>query len=115
MPMRASDVSGALLKKGFKEAKSKDRRFVYWHADGTKSIISTMISHGESELTDSLIGRMACQMKIRKAEFNKFVECTMDQATYEATVFPKPESERTELAEKTKSEGSDKPKKKYRN
>lgn len=87
MPLKASDVESALLRKGFAKKNKKDRRFIYYKLDGTKGIQSTMISHGATEISDNLIGKMAIQLDLSTANFKKLVECTMDQKEYEKKVY----------------------------
>jgi predicted RNA binding protein YcfA (HicA-like mRNA interferase family) len=83
MPLPARDVVAALQKKGFRSSNSKDRRFVYHRPDGTKTKVSTMVSHGEREIGDSLLGQMSRQMQISRAQLDEFVACSLSQATYD--------------------------------
>lgn len=86
MPLDMREVEAALVRKGFQKANSSDRRFVYWTAAGQKSRISTMISHGRGEISDSLLGPMARQMRLTNKQLREFVRCTIDRAAYEALV-----------------------------
>ena len=72
-----------LKKKGFSEAenKSDDHKWVLFvHKD--KIIARTKISHGASDLGDSLIKAMAKQCYLSKDEFVKFVQCTLSHNDY---------------------------------
>ena len=83
MPVKARDVIRALEKKGFGKNNSKDIRYVYYKMDGKKSKISTMISHGEIEIGDTLLGRMSSQMNISRSRLNEFIECSLTQEQYQ--------------------------------
>jgi predicted RNA binding protein YcfA (HicA-like mRNA interferase family) len=80
MPKPAKVVAAGLESKGFRRENSKDvhyRLFVH----GKKTIIYTMISHGEKEIHDGLLGTMARQVKLTRKQFNDLIECplTIDQ------------------------------------
>lgn len=83
MPIKTRDVVKALEKKGFKKKNSKDVRYIYFRLNGKKSVISTMLSHGENEISDSLLSRMSAQMNITRGKFDEFVECSLTQPDYE--------------------------------
>jgi hypothetical protein len=80
-------VLAALTAKGFVRIDSKDIRLIYHRVDGKKSARSTMISHGEREIGDRLLGRMARQVGLPMRDFLRLVDCPMSQADYEAAVF----------------------------
>ena len=51
---------------------------MFWfHIDGKKTSIRTRLSFGVAEIGDNLIGCMAREMRIPKADFLRFVECGM--------------------------------------
>ena len=83
MPQKARVVIAALERKGFRRSNSKDKRFIYYLTTGEKGSRSTMVSHGESEISDNLLSKMARQMGLSKEKFDDFVECTLSQAGYE--------------------------------
>ncbi len=81
---KAKDIEAALLLKGFTKSDSKDRRFFYLDPrTNRKTMISTMISHGEKEIGITLITAMARQMKISKKQFQSFVECNFKKEEYQ--------------------------------
>ena len=81
MPKKVRDVSGALLRKGFREVGGDHKRYVFYY-NGKKTAINTKISHGEKELHDGLVSAMARQMHLKRVEFDKFVECTLSEEEY---------------------------------
>jgi predicted RNA binding protein YcfA (HicA-like mRNA interferase family) len=83
MPLKARDVIRALEKKGFLRDNSKDIRFIYYTSEGRKSSISTMISHGEIEISDNLLRFMSRQLTISREKFGEFVACTLTQDGFE--------------------------------
>ncbi len=83
MPLKARDVINALEKKGFQRGNSKDVRFIYYMRNGKKGTRSTMVSHGEREIDERLLGKMSRQMAISREQLGQFVECTLTQDAYE--------------------------------
>ncbi len=81
MPKAAKDVAASLLKKGFQRRNSGD---VYYrlYVDGKKTIVYTMISHGEKEIHDGLLGAMARQVKLSRKQFNDLVDCPLALEQY---------------------------------
>ena len=70
-----------LLKKGFRQDNTHHQMF-WFHVGNRKSSVSTRISHGQAEYSDSLLGQMSCQMRLSRAEFERFMECEMDYQGY---------------------------------
>lgn len=83
MPLPARDVLAALTRKGFKRSNSGDVRLIYHRPNGTKSIVSTMVSHGEGEIGENLLAKMCRQTKLTRQTFGRFVACTFTQEQYE--------------------------------
>lgn len=81
MPRSARDVSSALERKGFERRESKDAYFHLW-VDGKKTPIFTKMSQGEREIHDGLLGAMARQLRLRKAQFDDLVECPLSMEEY---------------------------------
>lgn len=81
MPKKVRDVSGALKRKGFLE-EMRDHRYYVFYRGGKKTSINTKISHGETEISDGLLGKMARQMHLSRLEFDSFVECTLSEEKY---------------------------------
>jgi predicted RNA binding protein YcfA (HicA-like mRNA interferase family) len=76
MPKRAKDVAAGLEAKGFRRENSKDVHYRLF-VDGKKTIVYTMISHGEKEIHDGLLGTMARQVKLTRKLFNDLIECPL--------------------------------------
>ena len=76
MPKAAKDVAAGLEKKGFHRDNSKDVHYRLF-IDGEKTIIYTMISHGEKEIHDGLLGTMARQVKLPRKQFNDLIDCPL--------------------------------------
>lgn len=83
MPRKAKDVSGTLLRKGFRQHQG-DHAFFRLYVDGKKTRIGTKISHGEKEIHDALLGQMARDAKLVKSEFLELVDCPMSEQHYVA-------------------------------
>jgi hypothetical protein len=82
---KCKDVSAALLKKGFQLREGDHQYFVYHRSsDAKKTPVFTKISHGEREIGDFLLGHMAKQCKVARADFLDLVDCPMDRTGYEA-------------------------------
>jgi hypothetical protein len=83
MPRKTSDVEKSLMKKGFRSKGGDHHYLMYFTLTGKKSAVFTKTSHGSRELGDSLLGRMAKQVCLSRAEFDQLIECPLDQASYE--------------------------------
>ena len=44
----------------------------------------TKTSHGARELDDGLLGRMAKQCQLSRADFDRLIDCPLDREGYEA-------------------------------
>lgn len=82
MPRKAADVATGLQKKGFEE--NTKRKDIHYHLylNGKKTRVFTMISHGEKEIHDGLIGTMARQVGLSKKEFSDLIDCPLSQDDY---------------------------------
>ena len=83
--IRASDVRGALLRKGFVASQSHHEMFQLV-VDGRLTQIGTRLSHGERDCDDWLLGQIARQLHIRKAELLRLVECSLSGEAYVAVL-----------------------------
>jgi hypothetical protein len=113
MPRSAREISSALERKGFERRESKDAYFHLW-VDGKKTPIYTKMSQGEREIHDGLLGAMARQLRLRKAQFDDLVECPLSKEDYvgilreeghiseEAVAAPPPPGNGTKPARKRK-------------
>lgn len=83
--VRASDLRGALLRKGFVSNQSHHEMFQLV-IDGRPTEVGTRLSHGVKECDPWLLGQVARQMRISKAELLRFVECSLSAEEYAAQV-----------------------------
>ena len=79
--LKAKDVHSALLRKGF-EVENSHHVFFLLKIKGKRSSVKTKMSHGASELDDRLIGFMAEQLHLTKAQFNNLVSCPLSKEEY---------------------------------
>lgn len=83
-------IDKALQQKGFQKETGDHFHYIYWNLSGKKTMKRTKMSHGSSHKTidDSLLGQMARQVGLTKKSFLELIDCTLDRAGYEGTVFP---------------------------
>lgn len=86
MMRRTRDVEAGLTGKGFRQANSHHRFFVYYTIKGKKSRIRTKTSHSGKDLDSYLIRQMAKQCGLTKADFLKLVDCPLSRPAYEEKV-----------------------------
>ena len=84
MPRAKRVVEASLVAKGFRQANSHHRYFVYHTVAGVKTAVRTRTSQGSGEIDDYLLGQMSKQCRITKADFLQLVDCPLDQGGYEA-------------------------------
>lgn len=80
------DVQQSLSRKGFEESESNHHtHYIYHTADGQKTPVKTRVSRGSSykSLGDDLLGKMAKQCKLTKADFIDLVDCPLSREEYE--------------------------------
>ncbi len=81
----AKDIDAALRKKGFRrEMDGKHILYFFPKSDGGKSGIFTLMSHGMGSTTigDSLLGKMARQLRLTKSQFLELIDCTLSEEGY---------------------------------
>ncbi len=83
MPRKQSDVEKGLTTKGFQRKEGDHNYFHYYSTAGKKTAVFTKTSHGAREIDDNLLGRMARQCKLSRADFDLLIDCPLDQVTYE--------------------------------
>ena len=71
-------IQKALLKKGFKTVNT-DHKMLIFHYQGKKTAIHTKISHGNKEISDTLISLMAKQIYLSRSQFEGVIECTVKE------------------------------------
>ncbi len=79
-------VESGLRAKGFREEGGDHNYFVFYTEKGVRTPIRTKTSHTPKTkvLGDSLLGAMARQCHLSKAEFAQLVDCPMTYAAYQA-------------------------------
>lgn len=88
MPRKPREIEGCLVNKfKFKEAKtrSSDHRWFELRLDGLP-VILTKVSHSREEIGSSLEGKIARQLRVKKAFFNEMMDCTKGKGEYERQV-----------------------------
>lgn len=84
MPRKQGEVEKSLEAKGFQRAKGGDHNYFHYYSKaGKKTAVFTKTSHGARELDDSLLGRMARQCKLTRADFDRLIDCPLDRDGYE--------------------------------
>lgn len=84
MPRKQADVERALRSKGFIQTESHHHFFIYHSTAGRKTPVKTKTSHGQREISDDLLGKMAQQVKLFKGDFLDLVDCPLSREAYEA-------------------------------
>lgn len=84
MPRKQSEVEKSLTTKGFRPRDGDHNYFNYYSRAGKKTAVFTKTSHGAREIDDNLLGRMARQCKLSRADFDRLIECPLDRESYEA-------------------------------
>ena len=74
-------IEAALRKKGF-AANQTHHTQMWLVVDGKQSHIHTFLSHGIDEYGDLLLGKLAKQLKLRRAEALNLIDCPMSEADY---------------------------------
>lgn len=82
-PIKSRKIDTALLRKGF-VPDSGDHKFYVLVAHGKTTGIFTKISRGHEEVSDKNLGRMARQLRIRRKDFEKLVDCSWSEEDYVA-------------------------------
>jgi hypothetical protein len=84
------EIDAALQRKGFERDDGDHHYYIYHNLAGRKTIRKTKMSMGSAHKTigDPLLGQMARQLGVTKPKFLELVDCTVDQAAYEALAFP---------------------------
>jgi len=79
MPSRKnSKIQRALLRKGFEKVNTDHKVLIFYH-NNKKTSIHTKVSHGNKEISDQLIGRMANQISLTKPQFEDVVDCHLQK------------------------------------
>lgn len=89
MPRKPADVERALLNKGFRKKEGDHHFFIYHSKAGRKTAVFTKTSHGEREISDHLLGKMAKQVRLSNREFDDLVDCPLSRDAYEVKLIGK--------------------------
>ncbi len=89
MPRKQNEVEKGLKTKGFKPRDGDHNYFNYYSTAGKKTAVFTKTSHGAREIDDNLLGQMAKQCKLSRADFDLLIDCPLDRKAYEIKVVEK--------------------------
>lgn len=84
MPRKQREVEKSLTDKGFRAGKGDHNYFHYWSKAGKKTAVFTKTSHGSREIDESLLGRMARQCRLSRADFDRLIDCPLNRDDYES-------------------------------
>jgi hypothetical protein len=80
--VRTRDIRKALTGKGFQVIGCTHHEMLWFFAHGKKTSIRTRLSHGSNEYDDGLLGLMAKQLKLRRADLDRLIECPLTEEEY---------------------------------
>ena len=83
MPRKQREVERSLTQKGFRPRDGDHNYFLYWSKAGKKTAVFTKTSHGGREIDESLLGRMARQCRMSRADFDRLIDCPLGRDEYE--------------------------------
>lgn len=85
MPRKRREVDAALHGKGFAAIENDHTWFVYHAKDGGITRARTKLSHGSGgqDISDSLLARMAKQVRLSSADFRRLIDCPLSRENYE--------------------------------
>ena len=83
MPRDARKVRKGLLNKGFRESEGDHKFYTFHTVQGLKTSVYTKMIHSADELSDSLLGMMARQVKLSKKDFLSLVDCSITHEAYQ--------------------------------
>lgn len=83
MPLKRKAVEKSLTRKGFHKEEGDHHYFRYYDQEGKKTSVFTKTSHGEKDLTDWHIAQMAKQLRLRKSDFLRLINCPLTRREYE--------------------------------
>jgi hypothetical protein len=81
MPLKTRAIDASLTQKGFVR-EVRDHIYFWFRFEGRDCGVFTHISHGDREIGDPLIAKMAKQVKLSKRDFVQLVECPMSYGDY---------------------------------
>jgi hypothetical protein len=81
-------IHKSLSTKGFNTS-NNDHIWYILYVDGKKTSIRTKISHGKKEYDDSLLGKMAGQLRLSKNDLLELIDCPLSYEKYCDILFKK--------------------------
>ena len=78
---KTSQIKNSLTSKGFKPEYTHHEMF-WLYVDDKRTGIRTRISHGKNEYGDNLLGQMARQIKLKRAELDDLIDCPLTGEAY---------------------------------
>jgi hypothetical protein len=96
MPRKHRAIRSGLSAKGFEvEENRKHIHFVYVDIEGRTTTARSMLSHaaGGEDVSDNLLGQMAKQVGLKRAEFLEMVDCPMSREDFDARIRAEDESD----------------------
>lgn len=79
--IKTKDIHAALTSKGFR-IDEKHHEMLWLVVRGKKTSIRTRLSRGISEYGNSLLKLMAKQLKLRRADLDRLIECPLTEEAY---------------------------------
>ena len=79
--IKTKDIRKALTGKGFRVVESH-HEMLWFFVEGKKTSIRTRLSHGSEEYDDGLLGQMAGQLKLKRADLDRLIECPLTEEEY---------------------------------
>jgi hypothetical protein len=96
MPRKHRAIRSGLSAKGFEvEENRKHIHFVYVDIEGRTTTARSMLSHasGGEDVSDNLLGQMAKQVGLKRAEFLEMVDCPMSREYFDGRIRAEDESD----------------------
>ncbi|MDR2560639.1 MAG: hypothetical protein LBC63_02565 [Holophagales bacterium] len=75
-------IVSALTRKGFAEEEYGDHKKLRLYVDGERTRIHTRYSHGARECDDYILGQMAIQLRLSRAQLNDLMDCAISGEAY---------------------------------
>jgi hypothetical protein len=78
---KTKDIHNALTRKGFRVVEAH-HEMLWLFVQGKKTSIRTRLSHGSPEYDDGLLGQVAKQLKLRRGDLDRLIECPLTEEEY---------------------------------
>ena len=83
MPRPRKLVMSALERKGFAASEGDHTYYIYFTADGRKTLAKTKVSHSGKDIADKTLSMMARQCRLTAPQFRDLVDCPLSREAYE--------------------------------